>query len=178
MRTYTTYGRILSTSGNVEHCWGAGATQLGVCPRCWGCITCRQRTEFLSWSKTDLPVAVTCVLYFVGMVSRWSELFLPYAFSSSVVANQAAAMQQYVHKQFYLIKKLNLWMKIGKRYNLCRWLDGSAHIARRRVWEARKEAAHAHLHDVRGRTTRLARSRSPLIYRKFRSNEPSLRMPM
>ena len=36
------------TSGNVEHCWRAGATQLGICPRCSGCITCRQCTAFLS----------------------------------------------------------------------------------------------------------------------------------
>ena len=65
------------TSGNVEHCWRAGATQLGICPRCSGCITFRQRTAFFSWSKTDLPVAVTCVLYFEVAPSNhenWEEV--------------------------------------------------------------------------------------------------------
>ena len=45
---YGHYGQTLvrqktpnTTSGNVEHCWRAGATQLGICPRCSGCITCR-----------------------------------------------------------------------------------------------------------------------------------------
>ena len=42
------------TSGNVKHCWRAGATQLGICPWYWGCITCRQRTAFLLWRKTDV----------------------------------------------------------------------------------------------------------------------------
>ena len=36
----------MNTSGNVEHCWRAGATQLGICPRCSGCITCRQAHSF------------------------------------------------------------------------------------------------------------------------------------
>ncbi|CAI8029927.1 hypothetical protein GBAR_LOCUS16985, partial [Geodia barretti] len=34
---------LIITSGNVKHCWRAGATQLGICLRCSGCITRRQR---------------------------------------------------------------------------------------------------------------------------------------
>ena len=57
----TTANKYTCTSGNVEHCWQTGATQPGICQRCWGCIS--QRKAFLSWSKTEPPVAVTCVLY-------------------------------------------------------------------------------------------------------------------
>ena len=70
------------TSGNVEHCWRVGATQLGICS---GCIMCRQRTAFPSWSKTEhAPVGV---LYIGRTVSRWAERSLPHA-----VVHQAAGM--------------------------------------------------------------------------------------
>ena len=50
------------TSGNVEHCWRA---QLGICQRCSGCITCRQRIACFPWSKTDVylsPLHAYCIL--------------------------------------------------------------------------------------------------------------------
>ena len=60
LHTYTIH---LYTSGNVKHCWRAGATQLGIFPRCSGCITCHQQhTDFLPEARQIylLPLRAYC----------------------------------------------------------------------------------------------------------------------
>ena len=115
-------GRMLSSYHS-----RAGATQLGIFPRiCPGCITCRQRTAFLSRSKTDLPVAVICVLYIwqnreqVGRRywywSRQSWSTRQLACSSTCTSNPRRSC------------KLQLGtMKIGKRYSLGQSQKVAAH---------------------------------------------------
>ena len=154
-------------NGNVEHYCRAGATQLGICPRCWGSITCRQRTAFQHRS--------TCRRY-MRIVRHWqngeqvSRTVLTLRFqlvSRGPPGNWHAAVCARAILAYYTICKLHLGtMKIGKRYSLGQspkvtahavewrgefssWLDRSA---RHRVWEIVRsayKAAHAHLHDVR-----------------------------
>ena len=128
-------------------------TQPGICPRCSGCITCRQRTAFLSWSKTEPPVAVTCILYIARTVSRWADGTYLMLSSRQSWSTRLLACSSTCTSNPRRICKLNLGtMKIGKRYSLIshrrlqrmpsnggefssRLDRRSAHIARHRVWK-------------------------------------------
>ena len=165
---------------------GAGATKLSVCPRCSGCITCRQLSFQEARQIYLSPLHVYCIL-----AERWaSEQNATYLTLSARLpwsSRQLACSRICTSNP----SKLHLrTMKIGKRYSLgqspkiaaypVEWkrvLYRSLQIA---MQEVRNEATLAHLHDVRCTTetyiiyinslewtTRLACSRSPIIIKKL-----------
>ena len=107
-----------NASGNVEHRWRAGATQLGIFPRCSGCITCRQHIAFLSWSKTDLPVVVTCVLYIGRTVSNPSVSFdIIYDQEQHSLEEKGAwyenpSAESYIKESAYGPRQYTAWSKV------------------------------------------------------------------